>query len=38
MKMIIDTHIYLWALSAPERIQEKKRQEIKFEQYDCREI
>ena len=28
MKIIIDTHIFLWAISKPSRISEKKRQEI----------
>lgn len=28
MKMILDTHIFLWALANPERIQDKKREEI----------
>ncbi len=28
MRILIDTHIYLWALAAPERISKKKREEL----------
>ena len=28
MRILIDTHIYLWALAAPERISPQKRQEL----------
>ena len=29
MRIILDTHIFLWALAEPQRIPEKKREEIK---------
>jgi PIN domain nuclease of toxin-antitoxin system len=30
MKILVDTHIFLWMLSCPERLNEKRRYELEF--------